>query len=160
MAVEIERKFLVKNDGFKKESVKEIRITQRYLSFIPERTVRVRIKGDKGFITIKGIGGNSGASRFEWEKEISVKDAIELFKICEQGIIDKTRYNVKSDKHTFEVDEFCGDNAGLIVAEVELSAEDEKFEKPDWLGNEVTGDIRYFNSMLIKHPYSKWKTSK
>ncbi len=160
MAVEIERKFLVKNNDFKKESVKEIRITQRYLSFIPERTVRVRIKGDKGFITIKGIGSNSGASRFEWEKEISVKDAFELFKICEEGIIDKTRYNVKSDKHTFEVDEFYGDNAGLIVAEVELSAEDEKFEKPDWLGNEVTGDVRYFNSMLIKNPYSKWKTSK
>ena len=160
MAVEIERKFLVKNNDFKKESVKEIRITQRYLSFIPERTVRVRIKGDKGFITIKGIGSNSGASRFEWEKEISVKDAFELFKICEEGIIDKTRYNVKSDKHTFEVDEFYGDNAGLIVAEVELSAEDEKFEKPDWLGNEVTGDVKYFNSMLIKNPYSKWKISK
>ena len=157
MAFEIERKFLVKNNGFKKQSVKEIRITQRYLSFIPERTVRVRIKGDKGFITIKGIGGNLGASRFEWEKEISVKDANELFKICEQGIIDKTRYNVKSDKHTFEVDEFYGDNAGLIVAEVELSAEDEKFEKPDWLGEEVTGDVRYFNSMLMKNPYKKWQ---
>ncbi len=160
MVVEIERKFLVKNDDYKIDSVRKIRITQRYLSFVPERTVRVRIKGDKGFITIKGIGGDSGVSRFEWEKEISVKDAKDLFKMCEQGIIDKTRYYVKSDKHTFEVDEFYGENAGLIVAEVELSAEDEKFEKPDWLGNEVTGDVRYFNSMLIKNPYSKWNISK
>ena len=159
MAIEIERKFLVKDDSYKKKSVSEIRITQRYLSSVPERTVRVRIKGDKGFITIKGIGSDSGASRFEWEKEISAKDAKELFKICEQGIIDKTRYNVKSDKHTFEVDEFNGDNAGLIVAEVELSSEDEKFEKPDWLGDEVTGDIKYFNSMLIKNPFSNWKIS-
>jgi len=159
MSVEIERKFLVKNDGFKKESVREIRITQRYLSSVPERTVRVRIKGDKGFITIKGIGSDSGASRFEWEKEISAKDAKELFKICEQGIIDKTRYNVKSDKHTFEVDEFYGENEGLVVAEVELSSEDEKFDKPDWLGDEVTGDVKYFNSMLMKNPYKTWKIS-
>lgn len=160
MVVEIERKFLVKNDDYKINSVRKIRITQRYLSFVPERTVRVRIKGDKGFITIKGIGGDSGISRFEWEKEISAQDAKDLFRMCEPGIIDKTRYYVKSDKHTFEIDEFYGDNAGLIVAEVELSAEDEKFEKPDWLGNEVTGDVKYFNSMLIKNPYSKWKISK
>ncbi len=159
MALEIERKFLIKNDDFKKESIKAIRITQRYLCSVPERTVRVRIKGDKGFITIKGIGSDSGASRFEWEKEISVKDAKELFKICEQGTIDKTRYNVKSNKHTFEVDEFHGENSGLIVGEVELSSEDEKFEKPKWLGNEVTGDEKYFNSMLIKYPFSNWKTS-
>jgi len=159
MAIEIERKFLVKNDGFKKESVEEMRITQGYLSSVPERTVRVRIKGDKGFITIKGIGSDSGASRFEWEKEISAKDAKELFKICEQGIIDKTRYNVKSDKHTFEVDEFYGENEGLVVAEVELSSEDEKFDKPDWLGDEVTGDVKYFNSMLMKNPYKTWKIS-
>ncbi len=159
MAIEIERKFLVKNDRFKKESVKEMRITQGYLSSVPERTVRVRIKGEKGFMTIKGMGNESGASRFEWEKEISVEETNELLKICEPGIIDKTRYNVKSGIHTFEVDEFYGDNEGLTVAEVELSSEDEKFEKPDWLGEEVTGDVKYFNSMLMKNPYSTWKNS-
>ena len=159
MAIEIERKFLVKNDGFKKESVQEIRITQGYLSSVPERTVRVRIKGEKGFMTIKGIGNKSGASRFEWEKEILVKDTKDLLKICEPGIIDKTRYNVKSGKHIFEVDEFYGENEGLTVAEIELKSEDEKFDKPDWLGEEVTGDVKYFNSMLMKNPFSTWKKS-
>lgn len=159
MAIEIERKFLVKNDRFKKESVQEIRITQGYLSSVPERTVRVRIKGEKGFMTIKGIGNKSGASRFEWEKEISVKDTKDLLKICEPGIIDKTRYNVKSGKHIFEVDEFYGENEGLTVAEIELKSEDEKFDKPDWLGEEVTGDVKYFNSMLMKNPFSTWKKS-
>lgn len=159
MAIEIERKFLVKNDSFKKESVRKIRITQRYLSSVPERTVRVRIKGQKGFITIKSIGNKSGVSRFEWEKEITVKEAKELLKLCEPGIIDKTRYNVKHGDHIFEVDEFYGDNEGMTVAEVELSSEDEKFDKPDWLGEEVTGDVKYFNSMLMKNPYSTWKTS-
>ncbi len=159
MAIEIERKFLVKNNGFKKESVKELRITQGYLSSVPERTVRVRIKGEKGFLTIKGMGNESGATRFEWEKEISVKETKELLKICEPGIIDKTRYNVKHGDHIFEVDEFYGDNEGLTVAEVELSSEDEKYDKPDWLGEEVTGDIKYFNSMLMKNPYSSWKNN-
>jgi CYTH domain-containing protein len=143
----------------KKESIKEKRITQGYLSSVPERTVRVRIKGEKGFITIKGMGNESGATRFEWEKEISVKDTKDLLKLCEAGIIDKTRYNVKSGKHTFEVDEFYGENAGLTVAEIELSSEDEKFDKPDWLGEEVTGDVKYFNSMLMKNPYLTWKKS-
>lgn len=160
MAIEIERKFLVKDDRYKKESFRAIRITQRYLSLVPERTVRVRIKGENGYLTIKGVGSNSGFSRFEWEKEISIKDAKELFRICEQGIIDKTRYNIKSGKHTFEVDEFYGENDGLIVAEVELSSEDEEFEKPDWLGEEITGDAKYFNSMLTKNPFSRWKNSK
>ena len=159
MAIEIERKFLVKNDGFKSESIKEKRITQGYLSSVPERTVRVRIKGEKGFLTIKGMGNESGATRFEWEKEISVKETKELLKICEPGIIDKTRYNVKHGDHIFEVDEFYGDNEGLTVAEVELSSEDEKYDKPDWLGEEVTGDIKYFNSMLMKNPYSSWKNN-
>lgn len=159
MAIEIERKFLVKNDSFKKESVRKIRITQRYLSSVPERTVRVRIKGPKGFITIKSMGNKSGVSRFEWEKEITVEEAKELLKICEPGIIDKTRYNVKFGKHTFEVDEFFGENEGLTVAEVELKSEDEKFDKPDWLGEEVTGDVNYFNSMLIKNPFSNWENS-
>jgi adenylate cyclase len=118
--------------------------------------VRVRIKGDKGYITIKGIGNDSGASRFEWEKEIPVADAEELLKICEAGVIDKTRYLVKAGIHTFEVDEFHGENKGLVVAEVELRSEEDRFEKPEWLGTEVTGDVRYYNSMLMKKPYTKW----
>lgn len=155
MAQEIERKFLVKGD-FKLSSTKSTRITQGYLSSIPERTVRVRIKGDKGFITIKGIGDAGGASRYEWEKEIPVKDVEELLKICEPGVIDKTRYLVPAGNHTYEVDEFYGDNEGLTVAEVELGDADEKFEKPEWLGEEVTGDVKYYNSMLMKNPYKNW----
>jgi adenylate cyclase len=155
MAQEIERKFLV-NGEFKTLASKQTRITQGYLSSVPERTVRVRIKGDKGFITIKGIGNASGASRYEWEKEIPVNEVEELLKICEPGVIDKTRYLVKNGDHVFEVDEFYGDNEGLIVAELELKSEDESFSKPDWLGEEVTGDARYFNSMLMKNPYKNW----
>ncbi|MBQ5727142.1 MAG: CYTH domain-containing protein [Alistipes sp.] len=156
MAQEIERKFLVAGD-FKAEVSKSTRIIQGYLSSVPERTVRVRVKGDKGFITIKGIGNQSGASRFEWEKEIPTGEAEQLLAICEPGVIDKTRYLVKSGEHTFEVDEFYGDNDGLTVAEVELSSEDEAFVKPAWLGEEVTGDVKYYNSMLMKNPYKNWK---
>ena len=152
---EIEKKFLVAGE-FKSLATKSTRITQGYLSSIPERTVRVRIKGDKCFITIKGIGSKSGASRFEWEKEIPVAEVDELLKICEPGVIDKTRYLVPAGKHTFEVDEFYGDNEGLVVAEVELASEDETFEKPVFLGQEVTGDVKYYNSMLMKNPYTKW----
>ena len=157
MAQEIEKKFLVKGD-FKAEAFKSIRIIQGYLSSVPERTVRVRVKGDKGFITIKGIGNASGAARFEWEKEIPVEEVQQLLEICEPGVIDKTRYLVKNTdgKHTWEVDEFYGDNDGLIVAEVELTDEDEPFDKPAWLGEEVTGDPKYFNSMLMKNPYKNW----
>lgn len=155
MANEIERKFLVKGD-FKNLASKETRIVQGYLSSIPERTVRVRIKGDKGFITIKGIGNASGATRYEWEKEIPVNEVEELLKICEPGVIDKTRYLVKAGNHTFEVDEFYGENLGLTVAEVELTSETESFEKPAWLGEEVTGDTKYYNSMLMKNPFTKW----
>jgi len=152
---EIERKFLVKGD-FKPFVSKETRITQGYLSSVPERTVRVRIKGEKGFLTIKGIGNESGASRYEWEMEIPASEAVELMKICEPGVIDKTRYLVIVGNHTYEVDEFYGENEGLLVAEVELSSEDEYFEKPEWLGNEVTGEVKYYNSMLMKTPYTKW----
>ena len=155
MAQEIERKFLVTGE-FKNLATKSIRITQAYLSSVSERTVRIRIKGDKGFITIKGIGSDSGASRFEWEKEITVAEAEELLKICESGLIDKTRYLVPVGNHTFEVDEFYGDNEGLVVAEVELESENEAFEKPAFLGREVTGDVKYYNSRLIKNPYKKW----
>jgi adenylate cyclase len=156
MAQEIERKFLVKGD-FKPFVTKSTRITQGYLSSVPERTVRVRIKGDKGFLTIKGIGNASGASRFEWEKEIPVDEAKSLLEICEPGVIDKTRYLVPEESGlVFEVDEFYGDNDGLTVAEIELPSEDHPFLKPDWLGEEVTGDVKYFNSMLMKNPYKNW----
>ena len=155
MAQEIERKFLVKGD-FKSEAFKATRITQGYLCSVPERTVRVRVKGDKGFITIKGIGNESGASRFEWEKEIPVAEVQDLLKLCEPGIIDKTRYLVKAGEFTFEVDEFYGENEGLTVAEVELPDENAVFEHPEWLGEEVTGDKRYYNSMLMKNPYKNW----
>ena len=156
MAQEIEKKFLVAGE-FKESAKKATRITQGYLSSVPERTVRVRVKGEKGYITVKGIGNDSGASRFEWEKEIPVEDVRDLLKICESGVIDKTRYLVDCDGHTFEVDEFYGDNEGLVVAEVELSDENEAFTRPSWLGEEVTGDKKYYNSMLMKNPYNNWK---
>ena len=155
MAQEIERKFLVKGD-FKAESYKATHITQGYLCSVAERTVRIRIKDDKGYITVKGIASESGVSRFEWEKEIPLCEARELLKLCEPGIIDKTRYLVRSGQHVFEVDEFYGENEGLTVAEVELSSEDEPFVKPAFIGREVTGDVRYYNSQLMKHPFTTW----
>lgn len=156
MAQEIERKFLVKSDAFKAESFKNTKIVQGFLSTVPERTVRIRIKGGKGFITVKGIGNKSGTSRYEWEKEISIEDATDLLKISELGVIDKTRFNVKSGKHTFEVDEFYGDNEGLTIAEVELESENESFKKPVWLGEEVTGQVKYYNAVLMKTPFKSW----
>ena len=156
MAQEIEKKCLVAGE-FKESAKTATRITQGYLSSVPERTVRVRVKGEKGYITVKGIGNDSGASRFEWEKEIPVEDVRDLLKICEPGVIDKTRYLVDCDGHTFEVDEFYGDNEGLVVAEVELSDENEAFTRPSWLGEEVTGDKKSYNSMLMKNPYKNWK---
>jgi len=156
MAQEIERKFRVKGD-YKKHVIKDAKIVQGFLSTVPERTVRVRIKGDNGFLTVKGIGNESGASRFEWEKEISVEDAKDLMAICEPGVIDKTRYIVKADGDlVFEVDEFYGENEGLTVAEIELPSEDTVFSKPRWLGEEVTGEVKYYNSMLMKNPYKDW----
>ena len=154
--MEIERKFLVKGD-FKSSVSKSERIVQGYLSSVPERAVRVRKKGEKGFITVKGIGNDSGTSRYEWEKEISVEDVTNLLKICEPGVIDKTRYQVRAGAHTYEIDEFYGENQGLTVAEVELNSEDEEFQKPEWLGEEVTGDVKYYNAMLMKHPFTKWQ---
>ena len=154
--IEIERKFLVTSDAFKKEAFAQNRIAQGYLSSVPERTVRVRIKGDKGFLTIKGASNESRLSRFEWEKEIPVDEATALLKLCEKGIIDKTRFEVKIGNHIFEVDEFYGENKGLIIAEVELKSETETFEKPIWLGKEVTNDIRYYNSYLSKNPFTNW----
>jgi len=149
---EIERKFLVSGD-FRPFVSKSMRIVQGYLSSAPERTVRIRIMGDKGFITIKGISNDSGTSRFEWEKEIPVEEAQELLKICESGVINKVRHLVKADPYVYEVDEFHGTNNGLIIAEMELPSEDATFTKPEWLGPEVTGDKRYYNSMLAKTQY-------
>ena len=153
MALEIERKFLVGGE-FKSLAHKSYHITQGFLSSIPERTVRIRIRDSQAFLTIKGKGNESGMSRFEWEKEIELEEAKELLLLCEPGIIDKNRYLVAVGKHVFEVDEFFGENQGLILAEVELSSEEESFEKPQWLGEEVTGDIRYYNSRLSKFPFS------
>ena len=124
---------------------------------MPDRTVRVRIKDEKGYITVKGKSSDSGMTRFEWEKEISTDEAKELLSICEEGMIDKSRYLVKVGNHTFEVDEFYGGNKGLIMAEVELESEDEPFERPSWLDREVTGDKRYYNAYLSNNPFAKWK---
>ncbi len=154
--IEIERKFLVRNDSFKKEAFAKNHIAQGYLSSVPERTVRVRIKGEKGFLTIKGASNDSGLSRFEWEKEIPVSEAKSLLLLCEKGVIDKTRFEIKKGNHVFEVDEFYNDNEGLIVAEIELDSENDTFEIPDWLGKEVTGDIRYYNAYLSKKPFKNW----
>ena len=154
--IEIERKFLVKNDFFKSVAFTQNHIAQGYLSSVPERTVRVRIKGEKGFLTIKGASNDTGLSRFEWEKGIPIDEAKKLLLLCEKGVIDKTRFEVKCGNHTFEVDEFYGENEGLIVAEIELHSETDTFEKPDWLGDEVTGDIRYYNAYLSKNPFTKW----
>ena len=154
--IEIERKFLVTSDDFKMAAFAKNRIAQGYLSSISERTVRVRLKANRGFLTIKGVSNESGLSRFEWEKEIPVDEAAALLKLCEKGIIDKTRFEVKVGNHIFEVDEFYGENEGLIIAEIELESETETFEKPIWLGKEVTGDNRYYNSFLSKNPFASW----
>lgn len=154
--IEIERKFLVLNTNFKTEAFKHTRIIQGFLSTDKKRTVRVRLKGDIGFLTIKGKSSKNGLSRFEWEKEISKPEVESLLGICKKGIIDKIRYEIKVDNHTFEVDEFFGKNKGLIVAEVELNSEKENFTKPEWLGKEVTGDVKYYNSQLSKQPFTRW----
>ena len=155
--IEIERKFLVVSNAYKDEAYKKTRIIQGFLNTDKERTVRVRLKDDKGFLTVKGKSTNNGLERFEWEKEIDKLEAKLLLELCEKGIIDKIRYAVKSGKHIFEIDEFSGDNEGLIVAEIELNTSNEKFIKPDWLGKEVTGNIKYYNSQLSNKPYKTWK---
>lgn len=158
MAIETERKFLVKNDDFLSASVGHARIAQGYLSTDPARTVRVRIKGEKGFLTIKGASDPSGVSRSEWEYGIPVEDARELLALCGERIIDKTRYDVPvGSGQYFTVDVFYGQNEGLVLAEIELSRPDEPFERPEWLGEEVTGDPRYYNSALIACPYKQWR---
>ncbi|WP_432647540.1 CYTH domain-containing protein [Mitsuokella sp.] len=152
MAVEIERKFLVK-EGWQPKNA-GVRIAQGYLSSVPERTVRVRIKGEKGYLTVKGK--NQGISRAEFEYEIPVADAEAMLKLCEQPPVEKTRYLEKYEGHTWEIDIFAGANKGLRVAEIELPSEDTDFLKPAWAGMEVSGDARYYNSSLSLHPYQQW----
>lgn len=154
--IEIERKFLVLSNAFINEAFTIKRIVQGYISSVPERTVRVRIKEDKGYLTIKGESTNNGTTRMEWEREISLADAEALLSICENGIIDKIRHEVKVGNHLYEVDVFSGENEGLIMAEIELEAENEIFEKPYWLGQEVTNDERFYNAYLSKKPFKTW----
>lgn len=154
--VEIERKFLVLSDDFINEAFSKKRIVQAYLNSNPERTVRIRIKEDKGFLTIKGKGNATGTTRLEWETEIPLRDAEKLLTICESSTIDKIRHEVKVGNHVYEVDVFAGENEGLIVAEIELKFEDEVFEKPSWLGKEVTNDEHFYNAYLSIKPYKSW----
>ncbi|MBP5777304.1 MAG: CYTH domain-containing protein [Prevotella sp.] len=154
--LEIERKFLVRNDDYKRQAQSSSRIQQGYICSGHGRTVRVRIRDNRGYLTIKGPSDAAGLSRYEFEKEITLDEAEHLMALCEPGSIDKTRYLVKSGTHTFEVDEFYGDNEGLVMAEVELGSEDEPFEKPDFIGEEVTGDRRYYNAHLVKKPFKTW----
>ncbi|PIE01416.1 MAG: adenylate cyclase [Acidobacteria bacterium] len=153
MGKEIERKFLVKSDTWR-ELARGVHYCQGYLSSVKERTVRVRTIEDKGFLTIKGI--STGISRLEYEYPIPVEDAKALLNICEKPLIEKSRYKIEHGGLVWEVDEFYGDNAGLILAEVELESEDQAYEKPDWIGEEVSSDPRYYNANLIKEPYTSW----
>lgn len=155
MAQEIERKFLVCGE-YKTKAYKSVRITQGYILSDKRKSVRIRITNEKAFITIKGESSEDGLSRFEWEKEINVNEAKELLKLCSDNFIDKTRYLIKHGNHIIEVDEFHGDNEGLVIAEVELKSETDTFLKPDYLGEEVTGISKYYNSQLTKNPYTLW----
>ncbi len=146
--IEIERKFLVKVSDYKKEAHRKTKIIQGYLTKDPKRTVRVRIRENQGFLTIKGISSKDGLSRFEWEKEIPINEAKELITLCLPTIIEKTRYEVTYKGVLFEVDEFEGTHSGLVLVEVELNSTEDVFEKPDWVGKEVTGDEKYYNSYL------------
>ena len=155
--VEIERKFLIKSDGFRKEYFKKTHIKQGFLNTHKKRTVRIRIQDDKAFLTVKGKSSKDGLTRFEWEKEITKKEAENLLKLCEKTVIEKIRYEIKVDEHVFEIDEFFGENEGLMIAEIELSFKNETFSKPNWLGREITGKKRYYNSRLSKKPFKAWK---
>lgn len=157
MPLEIERKFLVKGP-FKEQATSHTHIIQGYISSQKGRTVRVRLRNKQAFLTIKGPSRDGGLSRYEFEKEITIDEGLSLLTLCEPGVIEKDRWLVTSGKHTFEVDEFFGENEGLLLAEVELETPDEPFEKPSFLGQEVTGDRRYYNSSLRINPYSKWST--
>ena len=155
MNIETERKFLVLDDGYKSQAVESHRIRQGYIAHDMGRSVRVRILDDKGILTVKGPFIGLG-SRPEWEKEISLKEAEELFLICKPGSIDKTRWIVPAGERKFEVDEFHGENEGLVMAEIELESQDEAFGRPSWLGEEVTGDPRFYNGYLARNPFKNW----
>jgi len=155
--IEIERKYLVSSNAYRKEAFDKVEIIQGFLSTHPERTVRVRLTGQKGFITVKGKTDKDGTTRFEWEREISLEEAKNLLTLCKEGAIHKLRYLVKSGSHVVEVDEFHDQNKGLVIAEIELQHPSETFLKPNWLGKEVTGDPRYYNSQLSKNPFLSWK---
>ena len=157
MRIEIERKFLVKDIKKIKNIKKTLNIVQGYLCLDKNRTVRVRISNDKAFLTIKGLSSENGLSRYEFEKKITLKEAKELLKICKKPLIEKTRLNVEYEGYIFEIDKFFGENEGLVIAEIELKSEDENFKKPVWLGKEVTGDKRYYNSNLVQKPYKYFK---
>ena len=155
MQIETERKFLVIDDSYKAQAVESHRIRQGYIAHDMGRSVRVRILDAKGILTVKGPFIGVG-SRPEWEKEISLKEAEELFLICKPGSIDKTRWIVPAGERKFEVDEFHGENEGLVMAEIELESQDEAFERPSWLGEEVTGDPRFYNGYLARNPFKNW----
>ena len=157
MSIEIERKFLVKGP-FKEQATSHTHIIQGYISSQKGRTVRVRLRNKQAFLTIKGPSRDGGLSRYEFEKEITIDEGLSLLTLCEPGVIEKDRWLVTSGKHTFEVDEFFGENEGLLLAEVELETPDEPFDKPTFLGKEVTGDRRYYNSSLRINPYRNWPT--
>ena len=156
MALEIERKFLVLNDSYKQESFSHSHIQQGYICSEKGKTVRIRIRNDRAYITIKGPSDQKGLVRYEFEQEIPLEDGQKLMELCGSGIIDKVRWLVKSGQHTFEVDEFLGENEGLVMAEVELKSVSETPKIPDFIGKEVTGDRRYYNSQLRRNPYSRW----
>ena len=155
MAIEIERKFLVDGD-YKALSASHTRIVQGYICSERGRTVRVRLRDERSYLTIKGPSLDGGLSRYEFEKEITRDEALSLLRLCEPGIIDKVRWLVPFGGHTFEVDEFFGENEGLVVAEVELQQADETFERPAFLSREVTGERRYYNAQLRVRPYKRW----
>lgn len=159
MATEIERKFLVKGD-FRPFVSGFYLIKQGYICRSKSKSVRIRIRNDQAFLTIKGASSDNGLSRYEFEQPVTVAEANELFKLCEPGMIEKERFIVPYQGHNWEVDLFLGENKGLIIAEIELSAADETFYTPEWVGEEVTGQQKYYNSMLTLHPYNQWDISK
>jgi len=154
--LEIERKFLVESDEFKKLATSKDNMIQGFLNTDPERTIRIRIMGDSAFFTVKGRTSPNGLSRFEWEYQIPLADGRALLELCEQRPMEKIRYRVPVHGHVFEVDEFFGVNEGLLLAEVELRHEEEAVVLPDWLGKEVTGQTKYYNSQLALKPYTTW----
>lgn len=155
--MEIERKFLVVSKEYEHEAVSSSQIIQGFLNTDPERTVRIRIRDKEAYLTIKGKSNEAGTIRNEWEIAIGYEMARELLAISEGPVIEKIRYLVPKGDHTFEVDKFYGDNEGLVIAELELEEEDEEYYSPQWLGREVTGEIKYYNSQLSKIPYKEWQ---